>query len=73
MPQYCQLVRFETLNDRGFLIRMKRRSDPEPGTTVELGFLGTVIHADLPIHPDARQSASGMARRSQGEPDIRVR
>lgn len=51
---------------------MKKRSDPTLGTTLELGFLGTVIHVDLPTHPDARQSVPTMTRRSQGEPDIRV-
>ncbi|EAU85266.2 FAM116B protein [Coprinopsis cinerea okayama7 len=37
-------------------IRMQR-SDPTPGTTVELGFLGSVLHVEIPHSIDAQQLA----------------
>lgn len=38
----------------------KQRSDPTPGTTVELGFLGSVLNVELP-HTSEQQQMSGTA------------
>ncbi|TFK87984.1 DUF1630-domain-containing protein [Polyporus arcularius HHB13444] len=47
-------------------------SDPSPGTSVELGFLGTVIHAELPAAIETQQSMSAVPPGRTSESDIQV-
>lgn len=35
----------------------KERQSPSPGSTVELGFLGSVLHVELPLGSDSQQPA----------------
>jgi hypothetical protein len=35
----------------------KERQSPSPGSTVELGFLGSVLHVELPLSSDSQQPA----------------
>ena len=49
-----------------------RRSDPVPGTTIELGFLGTVIHAELPEAIETQQTMSTISPTRLNETDIQV-
>ena len=59
MPQYRELVRhllamffisFESMD-------AKERRNPSLGSTVELGFLGSVLHVELPVDTDSQQLA----------------
>lgn len=46
----CILVLFFLLSHDA-----KHRQDPSPGGTLELGFLGSVIHVEIPDSSDAQQ------------------
>ncbi|KAI9000544.1 hypothetical protein BD414DRAFT_471971 [Trametes punicea] len=46
--------------------------DPIPGTNVELGFLGSVIHAEIPLAVDTQQSMSALPPGRIGESDIQI-
>ncbi|KAI9061000.1 DUF1630-domain-containing protein [Trametes sanguinea] len=46
--------------------------DPLPGTSIELGFLGTVIHAEIPQAIDTQQSMSAVPSGVMGESDIQM-
>ena len=50
----------------------KRRPDPIPGTNVELGFLGTVIHVEMPEAIETQQSMSAVSPARLNETDIQV-
>ncbi|KAI0711896.1 hypothetical protein C8T65DRAFT_708036 [Cerioporus squamosus] len=47
-------------------------SDPTPGTNVELGFLGTVIHAEIPAAIETQQSMSALPPGRTSETDIQI-
>ncbi|KAI1797337.1 hypothetical protein LXA43DRAFT_969315 [Ganoderma leucocontextum] len=47
-------------------------SDPIPGTTLELGFLGTVIHVELPEAIETQQSMSTLTPGRTIETDIQI-
>ena len=51
---------------------IERRPDPVPGTNIELGFLGTVIHAEIPNAIETQQSMSALPPSQMGEADIQV-
>ncbi len=44
-----------------------------PGTSVELGFLGTVIHVEIPEAIETQQSMSTVSSTRRSETDIQVR
>ncbi|KAH9902816.1 DUF1630-domain-containing protein [Cubamyces lactineus] len=46
--------------------------DPVPGTNIELGFLGTVIHAEIPNAIETQQSMSALPPGQMGESDIQM-
>ncbi|KAI0768089.1 DUF1630-domain-containing protein [Trametes elegans] len=46
--------------------------DPVPGTNVELGFLGTVIHAEIPEAIETQQSMSALPPGRMGESDVQI-
>ena len=43
-----------------------------PGTNIELGFLGTVIPAEIPTAIETQQSMSALPPSQMGEADIQV-
>ncbi|KAI0833231.1 DUF1630-domain-containing protein [Trametes gibbosa] len=46
--------------------------DPIPGTNVELGFLGTVVHAEIPEAIETQQAMSAVLPAQMGESDIQM-
>lgn len=52
--------------------RAKWRSDPTPGTTVELGFLGSVMHVELPLTIDEQQLAETASFDETFDPTLHV-
>ncbi|KAH9856489.1 DUF1630-domain-containing protein [Lenzites betulinus] len=46
--------------------------DPIPGTNVELGFLGTVVHAEIPRAIETQQAMSAVLPAQMGESDIQM-
>ncbi|KAI0671569.1 DUF1630-domain-containing protein [Trametes maxima] len=46
--------------------------EPIPGTNVELGFLGTVIHAEIPQAIELQQAMSAVPKGRMGESDIQI-
>lgn len=57
MPQHRELVRglLVFLVTLAELSDTKERQSPSAGSTVELGFLGSVLHVQLPQSPDSQQ------------------
>jgi hypothetical protein len=51
----------------------KDRLDPTPGTTLELGFLGTVLHVELPHSIDAQQLTETSSFNEKYDPRSHVR
>ncbi|KAH9945275.1 DUF1630-domain-containing protein [Epithele typhae] len=47
-------------------------SDPLPGTTSELGFLGTVLHVELPEAIETQQSMSAITPARLNETDLQI-
>ena len=59
IPQHRELVRrlipvFSAVTEP---LDAKERQSPSPGSTVELGFLGAVLHVELPLSDDSQQLA----------------
>ena len=48
------------------------RSDPTPGTTIELGFLGSVMHVELPLTIDEQQLAETASFDETFDPTLHV-
>ncbi|KAI0370326.1 DUF1630-domain-containing protein [Pilatotrama ljubarskyi] len=46
--------------------------DPKDGTNVELGFLGTVIHAEIPQAIETQQTMSALPPGRMGESDVQM-
>lgn len=74
MLQHCKLVRrlffvFSTLAEP---LDAKERQSPSPGSTVELGFLGSVLHVELPLSPDSQQLAETSTFDVRFNPSVHV-
>lgn len=50
----------------------KQRPDPTPGTTLELGFLGSVLHVEIPHSIDAQQLAETSSFNEKYDPTVHV-
>lgn len=54
------------------LIASKRRPAPDPGTTIELGFLGSVLHVELPGSIDQQQTTDTASFHEKFDPSLHV-
>jgi hypothetical protein len=54
-------------------IMEKNRSDPKPGETLELGFLGTVVHVEIPHTIDQFQLTETSSFNEKYDPTLHVR
>jgi hypothetical protein len=52
---------------------MRCRPPPVPGSTKELGFLGSVLHVELPLDLDEQQLGNGPHMRTMSDQDWHVR
>jgi hypothetical protein len=50
----------------------KKRCDPVPGITVELGFLGSVLEVELPLTPDTQQLTDTPSFDEKYNPELHV-
>ena len=50
----------------------KNRPSPEPGQTIELGFLGSVLHVELPSNSDQQQTTETSSFQEKFDPSIHV-
>lgn len=50
----------------------KCRSDPTPGATIELGFLGSVLHVELPRTADEQQLVETSSFHEKFDPKLHV-
>lgn len=54
------------------MIGAKGRSDPTPGTTIELGLLGSVMHVELPHSADEQQLTETASFEETFDPKLHV-
>jgi hypothetical protein len=52
---------------------MENRPPPVPGTTIELGFLGSVLRVELPQDVDGQQLGNGPHIQTEEDQDWHVR
>lgn len=50
----------------------KERQSPSPGSTIELGFLGSVLHVELPLTSDSQQLAETNTFEEKFNPGVHV-
>ena len=55
------------------IYNMKIRPDPTPGRTLELGFLGTVLHVEIPQSIDVLQVTGTSSFNEKYNPRLHVR
>ena len=74
MPQYCDLVWFSVeFCPTHRANHAKDRPAPKPGETLELGFLGTVIHVEIPHTIDQFQLTETSSFNEKYDPNLHVR
>ncbi|KAF8123478.1 hypothetical protein EV363DRAFT_1356585 [Boletus edulis] len=54
------------------IANVKERQTPSPGSTVELGFLGSVLHVELPLTPDSQQLTETTTFEEQFNPAVHL-
>jgi hypothetical protein len=60
---------FQSINQ---ILSAKERCSPSPGLTTELGFLGSVLHVELPMNVDIQQLAETASFHEKFDPTLHV-